>query len=133
MGLFVNNETKGDGKSPTFRLETLRDSPQISESDRALKTLSNVSKHDVHMSPHTAASSHRVRRKLRRAARRREQKRKQKSESGESGSNFWVALVYGIINAVIVLPVLISFGKIIYQDDFYQPYMPTLIRLTTMR
>ena len=43
-----------------------------------------------------------------------------------------VAILYGIINLVIVLPVLMSFGSIIYHDDFFRPYMPVLIKLTVV-
>ena len=42
----------------------------------------------------------------------------------------WISLLYGVINATIVLPVLMSFGSIIYRDDFFGPYMPVLIKLT---
>lgn len=43
-----------------------------------------------------------------------------------------VSIVYGIINTVIVLPVLMSFGSIIYNDDFFRPYMPVLVRITVI-
>lgn len=43
-----------------------------------------------------------------------------------------VAIMYGIINTVIVLPVLMSFGSIIYHDDFFRPYLPILIKLTVI-
>lgn len=39
-------------------------------------------------------------------------------------------MVYGSINAIIVLPILMSFGSIIYRDDAFAPYMPVLIKLT---
>lgn len=42
----------------------------------------------------------------------------------------WVCFLYGVINAAIVIPVVMSFGNIIYQDSAFQPYMPTLIKLT---
>ena len=43
-----------------------------------------------------------------------------------------VSIMYGIINTVIVLPVLMSFGSIIYQDEFFRPYLPVLIKLTVV-
>lgn len=43
-----------------------------------------------------------------------------------------VAILYGIINTVIVLPVIMSFGSIIYHDDFFRPYLPILIKLTVV-
>jgi len=43
-----------------------------------------------------------------------------------------VSIMYGIINTVIVLPVLMSFGSIIYHDEFFRPYLPVLIKLTVV-
>jgi len=43
-----------------------------------------------------------------------------------------ISLAYGLINSTIVLPVLISFGSIIYHDDFFRPYMPLLVKLTVV-
>lgn len=40
-----------------------------------------------------------------------------------------ISITYGLINAAIVLPVLISFGSIIYHDDFFRPYIPLLVKL----
>lgn len=42
----------------------------------------------------------------------------------------WISIMYGLINATIVLPVVMSFGNIIYQNEFFEPYMPVLIKLT---
>jgi SulP family sulfate permease len=52
------------------------------------------------------------------------------SEKEEMGSPIWVGIMYGIINATIVLPVIMSFGSIIYRNEAFQPYMPVLIKLT---
>ena len=41
-----------------------------------------------------------------------------------------VSLLYGIINAAVILPVILSFGSIIYRDPFFRPYLPVLIKLT---
>ena len=41
-----------------------------------------------------------------------------------------ITVLYGMINAIIVLPVLMSFGSIIYRDDAFAPYIPVLIKLT---
>ena len=43
-----------------------------------------------------------------------------------------ISLAYGLINSAIVLPVLISFGSIIYHDEFFRPYMPLLVKLTVV-
>ena len=102
--------------------------PTIDHRRRAAAVKVLPTQHDVQMSPLPTPRNKKLQRKLQRAARRREQKRKEK----EQLQTWFVNLVYGMINAVIVLPVLISFGKIIYQDSFFQPYIPTLIRLTTM-
>ncbi|GMH66632.1 hypothetical protein TrRE_jg3033 [Triparma retinervis] len=41
-----------------------------------------------------------------------------------------IGILYGMINAAVVLPVMMSFGTIIYHDPVYSPYLPTLIKLT---
>jgi MFS superfamily sulfate permease-like transporter len=41
-----------------------------------------------------------------------------------------IHILYGMINATIVIPVVMSFGAIIYQDPFFGPYAPVLIQLT---
>lgn len=41
-----------------------------------------------------------------------------------------ICVLYGMINATMVIPVLMSFASIIYQHDAFQPYMPVLVRLT---
>ena len=38
--------------------------------------------------------------------------------------------MYGLINSAIVLPVMMSFGTIIYHSPSFGPYLPTLIKLT---
>lgn len=43
-----------------------------------------------------------------------------------------VSIMYGIVNGVIVLPVIMSFGNIIYHDDFFRPYLPVLVKLTVV-
>jgi len=40
------------------------------------------------------------------------------------------SLLYGMINTSIVLPIVMSFGSIIYRDDFFRPYLSGLIQLT---
>ena len=47
-------------------------------------------------------------------------------------SNYLTSALYGIINAFIVLPVLMSFGSIIYRDEAFAPYMPVLVKLTVV-
>jgi len=48
----------------------------------------------------------------------------------EEENPLWVNIMYGLINGIIVVPVLMSFGNIIYRDDSFSPYMPALIKLT---
>lgn len=49
----------------------------------------------------------------------------------DNGSNpIWICILYGMINATIVTPVLMSFASIIYRDNAFAPYMPVLVRLT---
>mmetsp|Transcript_33295 Transcript_33295/g.54961 ORF Transcript_33295/g.54961 Transcript_33295/m.54961 type:complete len:585 (+) Transcript_33295:154-1908(+) len=42
----------------------------------------------------------------------------------------YISVLYGLINAFIVLPVLMSFSSIIYRDAAFAPYMPVLMKLT---
>mmetsp|Transcript_20380 Transcript_20380/g.36903 ORF Transcript_20380/g.36903 Transcript_20380/m.36903 type:complete len:692 (-) Transcript_20380:164-2239(-) len=44
----------------------------------------------------------------------------------------WMSIVYALINAVIVLPVMMSFGNIIYHDAAFRPYLPVLVKLTVV-
>lgn len=41
-----------------------------------------------------------------------------------------MCILYGMINATIVLPVLMSFTSIIYRDDAFGAYIPILVKLT---
>jgi hypothetical protein len=50
----------------------------------------------------------------------------------QTKTSIGVSVMYGIVNAVIVLPVLMSFGNIIYHDAFFRPYLPVLIKLTVL-
>jgi hypothetical protein len=61
-------------------------------------------------------------------------RRKKKSNEDEKTATnpIWVCVLYGMINATIVLPVLMSFGGIIYRDDAYAPCMPVLVKLTVV-
>jgi MFS superfamily sulfate permease-like transporter len=43
-----------------------------------------------------------------------------------------ISVLYGFINLAIVLPVIMSFGTIIYKDPAFAPYMPTLVKLTVL-
>lgn len=42
------------------------------------------------------------------------------------------SLIYGIVNLLIVLPVILSFGSTIYHDSFFSPYMSVLMKLTVV-
>lgn len=59
------------------------------------------------------------------------QDEKQKS-SLEEGTPIGISILYGLINATIVLPVLMSFGSIIYRDVAFQPYLNVLIKMTVV-
>lgn len=50
--------------------------------------------------------------------------------SDDESNPFYISVLYGLINATIVLPVVMSFGNIIYRDDAFRDYMPVLIKLT---
>eukprot|EP00038_Savillea_parva_P025233 m.46802 g.46802 ORF g.46802 m.46802 type:complete len:1030 (+) comp6806_c0_seq1:50-3139(+) len=38
-------------------------------------------------------------------------------------------LIVGVINGIIVLPVMVGYAQIVFKDPFFKPYMPTLINL----
>ena len=52
------------------------------------------------------------------------------SSISEKENSVWICIMYGLINATIVLPVLISFASIIYRDEAFASAMPTLVKLT---
>ncbi|EJK73300.1 hypothetical protein THAOC_05082, partial [Thalassiosira oceanica] len=43
-----------------------------------------------------------------------------------------MSVLYALVNASIVLPVLMSFGAIIYRDDFFRPHVSVLMKLTVV-
>ena len=43
-----------------------------------------------------------------------------------------LSFLYALVNMSIVLPVLMSFGSIIYHDDFFRPYLSVLMKLTVI-
>jgi SulP family sulfate permease len=45
---------------------------------------------------------------------------------------YTISALYGLINVTIILPVLISFGTIIYKDRAFEEYLPVLIKLTIL-
>ena len=55
---------------------------------------------------------------------------KTQQEDETDGNPLYVSVLYGAINCTIVIPVVMSFGNIIYRDDAFAPYMPVLIKLT---
>lgn len=50
------------------------------------------------------------------------------SSSSNHGHNLKIAM-YGMLNTVILIPVMISFAQIIFRDPAFQPYMTDLIKL----
>lgn len=43
-----------------------------------------------------------------------------------------ISALYGLINVTIILPVLMSFGTIIYKDKAFEEYLPVLVKLTVL-
>jgi len=64
--------------------------------------------------------------------RRKRKSRHNHATSTEEGNPLWISFMYGLINSTIVLPVLMSFASIIYREQEFAPYMPVLIKLTTI-
>jgi hypothetical protein len=48
----------------------------------------------------------------------------------EPTNSVGICILYGIINATIVIPVILSFATIIYRDPIFAPYLHSLIQLT---
>ncbi|RHZ09445.1 hypothetical protein DYB31_006069, partial [Aphanomyces astaci] len=46
------------------------------------------------------------------------------------GSKYLKIGLYGLINAVILVPLMISFSQIIFRDPVFQPYLADLVKLT---
>lgn len=55
-----------------------------------------------------------------------------KEEFASQSTHPLVSLLYGLVNTSIVLPVIMSFGSIIYHDDFFRPYLSVLMKLTVI-
>ncbi|CAB9506105.1 solute carrier family 26 [Seminavis robusta] len=58
--------------------------------------------------------------------------RRRSGSSPHETTSFSLCVLYGVINATIVLPVLMSFGSIIYRDEAFRPYLNVLIKLTVV-
>jgi hypothetical protein len=83
-------------------------------------TSPNIGKHNVAVASELVASYRKTKKKA------------NVDEITTTTNPIWVCVLYGMINATIVLPVLMSFGGIIYRDDAYAPYMPVLVKLTVV-
>lgn len=44
-------------------------------------------------------------------------------------TNIFASRLVGVVNSVLLIPVTISFATIIYRDAFFEPNLPTLIKL----
>lgn len=55
-----------------------------------------------------------------------------KKEFEKTSNPAHISIMYGLVNTIIVLPVLMSFGSIIYSDAFFRPYLPILVKLTVL-
>jgi len=55
-----------------------------------------------------------------------------KEEFEKTSNPAHISVMYGLVNTIIVLPVLMSFGSIIYSDAFFRPYLPILVKLTVL-
>jgi sulfate permease, SulP family len=51
------------------------------------------------------------------------------SHQQSDGAGIVMHVLYGLINATMVLPITMSFGSIIYRDDAFAPYRPVLVKL----
>ncbi|OQR87776.1 Sulfate Permease (SulP) Family [Achlya hypogyna] len=53
------------------------------------------------------------------------------SGTDESESSKYLKIgLYGVINAIILVPLMISFAQIIFRDPVFQPYLSELVKLT---
>jgi hypothetical protein len=55
-----------------------------------------------------------------------------KEEFASQSTHPLISIMYGLVNTSIVLPVVMSFGSIIYHDDFFRPYLSVLMKLTVV-
>eukprot|EP00559_Dactyliosolen_fragilissimus_P004110 CAMPEP_0184862336 /NCGR_PEP_ID=MMETSP0580-20130426/6807_1 /TAXON_ID=1118495 /ORGANISM="Dactyliosolen fragilissimus" /LENGTH=736 /DNA_ID=CAMNT_0027360151 /DNA_START=145 /DNA_END=2351 /DNA_ORIENTATION=+ len=55
-----------------------------------------------------------------------------KQEFEEQSNPTSMSIIYGLINSAIVLPIIMSFGSIIYSDAYFRPFLPLLVKLTVI-
>ncbi|KAL3772841.1 hypothetical protein ACHAWU_002350 [Discostella pseudostelligera] len=58
--------------------------------------------------------------------------RKPSLQSQHDNNPPYISILFGLVNSSIVLPIIMSFGSIIYQHEFFRPYLSTLIKLTVI-
>ena len=56
----------------------------------------------------------------------------EKVASLDEKTPIYICLLHAMINCTIIIPVITSFGSIIYRHEFFQPFIPALVRLTTI-
>ncbi|KAL7546180.1 hypothetical protein ACHAWF_009520 [Thalassiosira exigua] len=103
------------GATTTIYTEPLK-TPE-DESGPPLKTSQSCTIHDLN--PHPPSNEETILDELRR-------------EFASQSNPPLLSLLYALVNASIVLPVLMSFGSIIYRDPFFRPYLSTLMKLTAV-
>lgn len=55
--------------------------------------------------------------------------RKKKSKATGKGGELFKSIIFGIINGIIILPVMIGFAQIIFRHKFFVPYIGSLTKL----
>jgi hypothetical protein len=40
-----------------------------------------------------------------------------------------IALLFGVLNAIILVPLMVAYTNIIFRDPFFRPYVPGLVKL----
>jgi len=58
--------------------------------------------------------------------------RKPSLQSQHDNNPPYISILFGLVNSSIVLPIIMSFGSIIYQHEFFRPYLSTLMKLTVI-
>ncbi len=57
---------------------------------------------------------------------------KQPLQPPQANNPAYISILFGLVNTAIVLPIIMSFGSIIYQHEFFRPHLSILMKLTVI-
>eukprot|EP00039_Didymoeca_costata_P003399 m.67402 g.67402 ORF g.67402 m.67402 type:complete len:1011 (+) comp11886_c0_seq2:196-3228(+) len=63
------------------------------------------------------------------AKRRVSQEKHEDAASVKPKNDFYIAVLFGFLNSIVLIPTLVAYAQIVFRDDFYGPYRPVLTKL----